>query len=317
MTLESCQSLPWSGPSFRGPYLDGPLMGLRVLPRAEHTARMQHRLHHLPGHPIPSWVLSSARDHMPALPLLSGGPAAVLRQNSSSSGPPSLPTWQKGCPTGGSGPCPARPGAGQQHHHSRLPLQVPGPSLKTDARVVRQPSAGAGGWAGTGVPGSSTSRCVTQTRTGPSALRVWAPRSSLGSRERAVSACTQGLPHRRASAGSLLCWPGVRPLPEEPTESTRLTPTQRGDLEDSPPTPAHARDRPPCASWHTVGPQPTAAAIPSCLANTDMTKGEERIRARPAPPSWACGAPRGSTPGPIPRGEKAGRRHVDHTTKKD
>lgn len=178
-----------------------------------------------------------------------GGPAAVLRQDFSPSGPASQPTWQKGCPTGGSGPCPARPGAGQQHRHSLLPLQVPGPSLKTDARVVRQPSAwsgrdGAGVWAGTGVPDSSTSRCVTQTQTGPLCPQSLGSQSSLGSKGtccqcRCQEPCTQGLAHSRASAGSLLCWPGMRPLPEEPTASTRLAPTHRGDLEDSPPTPAH------------------------------------------------------------------------------
>lgn len=42
----------------------------------------------------------------------------------------------------------------------------------------------------------------------------------------------------RASARSFLCWPRMRPLPEEPTASTRLAPTHRGGLEDSPLTPS-------------------------------------------------------------------------------
>ena len=79
----------------------------------------------------------------------------------------------------------------------------PGPSLKTYTRVVRQPSAlsggdGAGGWVGTGVPDSSTSRCVNQTRTGPPLpSESGLPRAAWVAREYVVSAAvrTQGLTH--------------------------------------------------------------------------------------------------------------------------
>lgn len=71
-----------------------------VLPRAEHTAGMQHRHLSLPCHP--NWVLRSARGHVPILSRGwavaggGGGLLADLRQNASPSGPALLPNLAEG-----------------------------------------------------------------------------------------------------------------------------------------------------------------------------------------------------------------------------
>lgn len=94
------------------------------------------------------------------------------------------------------------------------------------------------------MPDSSTSDCVTQTRTGPFCpLSLGSPLSSFGRKGMpcqccCMEPCTQDLTHIRASGGSVLCWPRMRALPEESRASTKLAPTHRSGLEFSPLTPS-------------------------------------------------------------------------------